>query len=374
MHTAYIRRATLQTFGLAALTLAALADGQEYPPREVCPEDGGCASTASEPYDLSSFDIPFAYEWPIPPKITRTIRVPEHMSLAAASRIPRARIIVAAGSYGGLTIKQSDQWFDFDDRAIINGSITIDHYGGQERTRFTGGQVIGTRLEGTRGIRDFLIENVDLRLTEGIYAGLNNRVGAGATRVAMINSSTHTRLYSWFLAPQVAATNIILANNNLQGGQPDGREATVRCMTTDRLIIVDNRITNRAKHLFRNHGAVTNTFFARNQLEASSSSIIMITTRAGGASYGDIRDVWLLDNRIYYPGTDTHADVSTGGSLGDGIYNINVEGNETYVGGGSSSFTIVTPSGASPPVTFRYRGNTRLDYVAPPLADAGASR
>lgn len=326
---------------------------------------GGLYAQSSEPYDLGS--VPFSYSWPTEPAVSRTINVPADMSLAEAAAVPGAHIIVAAGSYSGFTINRADQWFDLDDNAIINGTLTITRSGGQARTKFTGGQVVGSRISAGDAL-DFLFGGVMFTMSDGIYMSLSWQ-STGSQRIAMINSTTNTTAYSWFMAPQVVDTNIILANNDFAGGQPSGEEATLRIMSATRLIVVDNRITNGGKHCFRNHGTGGYTYFARNQIEVYGSATQADPT-AGGQYDGPLQDIYFVDNSYYLMdlGQDFLMEVQYGG-----VDNFTVSGNTSYKGDGSGGFNIGNTGSTGPGTGLNFTNNSSLPYQAPPAFTGGAS-
>ena len=325
------------------------------------------AEPSTDPYDLSGFSVPVAYSWPTAPTITSTINVPADMSLSAAADVPGAHIIVAAGSYGSLTIDRADQWFDFNNSAQVG--VISNNSAAQIRTRITGGVV---RAIDTGGYwTDLLVDNVRLEPPTEIaftpalggtsQAGRSG--GTGANRVAMINSTIRVPSGSsgqgvW-VTPDRASNNVIFAGNDMEG---PGIENTFRVNSIFNLVVVDNRIASPVgKHALRVHGWSRDVFIGYNQLIIANQGMMLNASGSALPPRGPNENLYIRNNDFY--------DAVNGGFTNEIIMKdattVDISNNTSYsvLGGG---FSIDTGDGSPQASTnFTQSNNVRTSYQVP---------
>ncbi len=226
--------------------------GNEPPPPPPPPASG-------DPYDLSGFNIPFVYEWPIEPTTTAIINVPADMDFASAVSNAGSRIVVAAGYTGPAGTFENDLDIVLDNSATITGRV---NFGAAQRIRWTGGNINGEI--GANGFTDLLLDNVNVAGTLPTnFAEFQGRL----ERLALINS-TFTGTVSgggstWgvYIRPVVDweanhHQNVIIANCRLSSNYQASRITTI-----DNLIIVDSVGFNPSgQSSWRIHHRCTNVF------------------------------------------------------------------------------------------------------------------
>ncbi|XOV81716.1 MAG: hypothetical protein ACFHXK_12640 [bacterium] len=245
-------------------------------PRPPCIDGLPCQTPSGPtPYDLSRFDIPFDYSWPVPPQTSQTINVQagSMSSLQQAVSTPGARVIVPAGSYVGnlnfadnveIVASNGARWVLTSNNSCNNTS----------NVSWTGGVIDGSNFAYSLSwfnCNDWLIDNVRFDDLDGLYPFNGN----SANRFAMVNSTGRFTNYAWFSLGAYTGTrikyrNAIIANCDFEGGYPSGAESTVRWQRVENGIIVDSRLWNGAKHSFRTHYGSRNMFIHSTQLEGGS--------------------------------------------------------------------------------------------------------
>jgi hypothetical protein len=234
-------------------------------------------------YDLYATDtngvgtIPFAVNWPAEPaSVSTTVDVTagNASSLSNALLVNNATINVPAGTYSGsFTVTGSDQIILLDDEAVIAGGLTVNHTGSAARVRWEGG-VIDSIVSNVavNNARDFLMRNVNANVRE-VNCGVGTQ---SARRCAFIHNTIYAQRTGFF-TPGASAfqrlQDIILAGNYISGGMTVGNsgvESAIRIQSTDRTIIVDNRLRcgfdgQSVKHTIRSHYGNAD-YFVRNAL------------------------------------------------------------------------------------------------------------
>lgn len=333
----------------------------------------------SDPYDLTlggtrSFPSELSQQasWPTAPTTTQTINVTagNFTSLQNAVNTSGALVNVPAGTYTGtLYITATDVDIVLDDNAIIAGTVEFgDFFGNSIRHRWTGGQISGTGSEGTgdriyvRG-NDILIDN--LKVNSG-----NAFLIEGALRFALINSTVASGYYAVFSQQFSTNSDYIFANN--QFSTTSSAQATVRLMSIDRLVFVDNRsISGTGNRALRLHYFMNDAWVAGNEFIATTPASHMWFTEDGGNgnTYGAFGPLYVSDNTIYSD-QNFYADTDIGpvGTqiAGGPIYVYNtVSYNNNY----SSNTSFVNEVSTA---TLTWVNNVRQPYQAPPAFSGGA--
>lgn len=269
------------------------------PPLLECQDGGECLPPVGGHYDLGELPTELnALQWPEAPNTSRTINVSTMSELQSAVQQPGSRIVVEAGSYvGSLGNFANDVDIVMSNAATLTLTGTLD-FGNVQRLRWTGGTIDGNNFshqifqaDGS----DQLFDNVRITDMADILLGLGP-----VTRLAIINSSLRSNRYGMFTQSGDSHQDIILANNNLEGGFQNGAESTVRLMNVDRAVMVDNRVYNGGKHVFRVHYAsdliyASRNMFVNNGFMADNHPI------GGGVLQAD--RLWIVDNDFYGPRT-----------------------------------------------------------------------
>lgn len=276
------------------------------------------------PYDLYATDtenrgvIPHEINWPIAPVTNRTINVPADMTLQEAAAQSNAIIIVSAGNHGDFDTRDStDQRWIIDRNAVFT-RISVGRGNGNlrgARIHISGGRFDDV----TQGIflvgDDLLIENVNWRyefMTLG--SGFGN---APFNRVAFVQCSLFA-YYGMMLHNDGLQhgypmnTDFIFAGNYFAGGMEplvNGGGAQIefgiRCMSTDRMVLVDNRARNGIqglvwKNAYRIQDGCRNVFMRRNMTEYGDAIRLNYNDTVPNGE-GLLGRVEIYDHRSYVP-------------------------------------------------------------------------
>ena len=261
-------------------------------------------------YDLSGFDVPFAFNWPTRPTTGQTVVVTNNEQLAAALAMPHTRIEISAGTYGELVLTEDDQHILASNVATFSGLRTA---GRPARVILEGGVIeAGSTNSISLVLDDFVMKNVHIASVSTFALGLGSNK---AHRVALIHNTIYAArvgLYSPGVVGGVTrSTDFFIAANYLQGGMTpsnSGVEPALRIQGHLRAVIVDNRARcgfdgQGTKHTYRSHYGNHNYFMRRNMNEYGDG--IYFKPRANRepvVADNFMGDHWVYDHVSYYNG------------------------------------------------------------------------
>ena len=340
------------------------------------------------PYDLYATDsrnrglIPFQVNWPEPPRTTRTIQVPNDMSFSAAQNVAGAVIHVAAGDYGPLRISQNDQAWLFDSGAHITGLSVANR---PQRIVLSGGTGDMGGQQIPMLVDDFLMMNVDYDNIGNLLWGFGDIT---VSRVAIIQNRLHCWAHCVFTPGATANTggnfgsDLIVAGNYMQGGMDpanSGIEATVRIMSMERVVLVDNRSRNGrsgegVKNVYRSLYGNKDFWARRNMIEYGDGWKL-----SQGSASSPPNNVagrhWIYDT-VHYLGSDNASASVSSAATRDSNSGMSVAWPEPLVTGGNiqySSETSITVNNTesstwrwSPQAGDPTGANVRSPYQTPP--------
>lgn len=272
------------------------------------------------PYNLGTLPPELTIRWPAPPQIEQTVEIstaPEDGTMRAEQT--RTRFIIAA-NLERLNLAASDIEVQVNEGVFI-GKLFIAR--ASKRLRITGGGFGSIEVETLTDynstppvsneawmVEDLLLNNVQVTtvVPEDRSADDNENTFSAfylrGKRIALLNSRVQAFHYSvWVWAntdtSDFSCEDIILAGNVFESAGP---EATVRLVSVQRSVVVDNRFINVGipsptgeithKHNYRVHGRSDLNFAARNTLIKSG---LMMGTMAGD----DLGTVWFQESFIY---------------------------------------------------------------------------
>jgi hypothetical protein len=306
------------------------------------------------PYALGKLPAGFTIHWPNPPKITRSVDVKTIGDFNKAAATPGTLITVKGHVAGSGNISASDIEVHMDDGASLDG-LTIAR--AVKRIALVGGTYNGTiemsiasQFYPTRAdnpawiIEDMMIDGVHARSTSGTALFVRG------TRVAVLNSFLHGADYGIWGDSINQNLDVIVANNQIEA---EGRQATVRFVSVNHLVAVDNRFTDLLqtgeKHNFRIHGTSDNVFAARNELVNSGTMIATMPDDSVG-------HVWFENNTFHHKTPDLFNMDRTQ------LHVLDAHNNVAYTNVWSCFYCGSAPSGWS------VGGNTIKPYTNPPAA------
>jgi len=222
----------------------------------------------TEPYDLTNGGlrtVPFAYSWPAPPVITRTVSVTTAAQFNAEAAIDGTLINITASFAGTKNVLGSDI-----DIVVANNTIDLTGdmaFGNQntlvERVRWTGGNLFGTfRAVNTNDIlfNDFYAES-----NGTLTVDLSQAAGRGFNRIAFINTTLRvingSSASDWaiFMQQSAGSTDLIMANAKLfSTGQNNRFQSVTNLILVDSVFNPDGASANG----MRVHYESTNVFVA----------------------------------------------------------------------------------------------------------------
>jgi hypothetical protein len=250
-------------------------------------------------YDVGTLPAELQLRWPRPPRTTREVEVGSLAEFESAAAQAGTRVVVTSDLRGGpATVNASD----ID--VVVRPGVRIDKLvigPGQKRVAVHGGhyQAIGMTLPAqfwpTRVAKpewsneDVIIDGVKIDAPE-IGIGIYGR------RVAVLRSEISAQTYCiWSEAiMDIGSEDIVLAGNRLKSAGP---EATVRLVSAQRTVTVDNVLENSMKHNYRIHGRSDLNYAARNVLVNTG---VMI----GTGDDDQIGRAWFEGNTFYHTAPD----------------------------------------------------------------------
>lgn len=353
-----------------SLHLPRRGDGTIWTPDRIIPVSGIYDLTLGGARSFPSAELTGGQAaWPNAPVTNQTINVTagSFTSLQNAVAISGARVIVPAGTYAGtLHLDDSDVDVVVDNGAIIDGTIEFGNFlTGPSRVRWSGGRHIGA-VGGRVYIRncvDLLIDNLNSDSGEGMLM-------EGAIRFALINSTFNSGFYAVLSQSFSDHQDHIYANNLFTTTSPN--QATVRLMSMDRLIFVDNRsVSGAGNRALRLHYKMLDAWVANNEFIAQTPASHMWLTENGGNgnTYGPFGPLYVADN-VIYSDQNFYADTDIG-PVGTEIPGgpIYVYNNISYNNNFSVNSNFVNEVSTA---GLTWSGNTRLPYQAPPAFSGGA--
>lgn len=285
----HVRSLSATVWLAAACLVAGAASAQVAPNAPVlCIDEQPCGPAGSAPYNLGSLPSEFgAPNWPAAPVIRSEVTVSNQSQLTSALAQNGVRIIVQAGRYGEITIGGSDKEIVFRPGAVLapSGSTAISLQG-PTRLVIRGGHGEGG-MYGSGSPTDVLIDGLTLVTKMGASQWSDTIEIQGARRLAVINSNFSAYRYTSYIAN---SSDVIYANNVLEGAGP---EATFRNTSNQRVIAVDNTLSNPQKHNFRVHVGSDLIYFARNRLIGSGIMVAQI-------SDFEANRIWIQNNTLYH--------------------------------------------------------------------------
>ncbi len=205
--------------------------------------------------------------WPEPPRIARTVRAASANEVQEAVDRAGTRIEVNARIDAPITIHASDIEVLLGPRARIE-RIVIDR--GVHRVRIADGQVNSIELLPPAAWDPDVRYDEDLFVTDVSLENLHMEANDSALvirgrRVAVIGSDVTAERYSLWAGDTgpLDGEDLIVAHNTFRSAGP---ESTLRMHDVERSVVVDNVLSNGAKHDYRVHGRSDLAYAARNVL------------------------------------------------------------------------------------------------------------
>lgn len=278
------------------------------PPPLLCVDDTDCVETAAVEegdgqdglYTFASIgNVPFAYSTPVPPNITSEVTVTP--ATFSANMVSGRRLILSPGNYGHQTIGTQDQEFVLQSGAEL-GRLAFTS--SAARLKFTSSSLRAGRISyidmQSRSTSDILFDG----LTQYHIGGGNTRNFLYGSRIAIMNSDLTT---SAMVLYSNEGSDLVLANNRmLQAypgyfGESGASDASVRLHGVQRLLFVDNFLTNlpidapNDRHTFRIHGSsgssmADNLYIANNLFVGPGTGVVTSSHET------DIGRVWWENN------------------------------------------------------------------------------
>lgn len=250
-----------------------------------------------EPLSMGRYDLGPLPEaigevgWPAMPRIRREVEI------QGGERVvdrPGTRV-VARGAIERVVVRADDVEIRGEVGAQI-GHVVIER--GRARIRIQGGRYGKIELPVPAQFvpppvvwrrewmaRDVSIDGVEVEAADSAFM-------IRGQRVAILRSRVRAEHYSVWCGDteDFQSEDLIIAGNRFVSAGP---ESTVRLVSVRRAVVVDNVISNTAKHDFRVHGVSEGVVFARNRLLNTGIMVgSMEDDRIGG--------VWILDNAMYH--------------------------------------------------------------------------
>lgn len=273
----------------------------------------------AEPYPLSAYSIPFAYNWPTAPNITSEATV--DASSLAVNNVNGRRLTLTADDYGDVSPADDQEW-------ILQAGANIDdfNFGGSSRLKVRGetprvgriGALIGAAEGAGAGTTDILFDGI--YQSNGLWTASSNSASNAPAghRVAIVNSSLNTASYTLYLGAQSATdfNNIIIAGNYIRNDNSIPistsvlAQHAVRFMSVHTYIFAGNYIEKFDDGIiWRIHCNSTspatdnyNGFVGGNVLVRAGGTIysgFQIFPASGAYTPGDIYDVVFDDNEVH---------------------------------------------------------------------------
>lgn len=317
----------------------ALASGLAYtavpaPPTVLC-SSPGCTSVGGR-YDLGQIPDAFSrLQWPAPPSTTSTVTVSTSGELAGAL-VSGNRIIVRAGSYGGVSFdsSHSDIAVIAEPGAIFNGSINFgptSHLSQPARISWSGGTINGT-VNGNG--MDILVDGATINGGNGV--GLFWR--EFPQRSAVVNSTISSSNYT--VISNRGGSDLIHANNTIVHS---GSYNPIRVVGLSSAVFVDNLVRGNGRPS-RVHAGSSLVLWERNVLEDSN---LFIEPNNGGGDGAELpmRDLYVVENNFWRSGGWAFA---IGEQTPGNMFNVTVIGNREHNTscGSSSCGTMYGVSGS----------------------------
>ena len=307
------------------------------------------------PYPLGKLPDGFTIHWPTPPKITRSVDVKTVDDFNKAAATPGTLITVKGHVFGAGNISTSDIEVRMDDGASLDG-LTIGH--GVKRIALIGGTYnetiemsIASEFYPNRADHpEWTIEDM---MIDGIHATSKSQTAlfVRGTRVAVLNSFLHGADYGIWGDSISQNLDVIVANDQIEA---EGRQATVRFVSVNHLVAVDNRFTDLLqtgeKHNFRIHGTSDNVFAARNELVNSGTMIATMPE-------DNVGHIWFEHNTFHHKTPDLFNMDRTGK-----LKVVDAHDNVAYTNVWSCFFCGAAPAGWS------IDNNAIKPYTDPPAA------
>lgn len=267
-------------------------------------------------------------------------------AMAIGARIVRPD----AGSYSctgsQVSFQAADTWLDLSNGVTITVSSGDFSFGGFDRLKLSGGNVIVSAgdMDGFGG-QHIEVSNMDIDLSSG-----DNFDTTGADNLALMYSDVTTGNYAYFSSPGFAQNDIVIAGNNLLGGE-SGTTSTFRIQDGTRVLIAQNRIDNNLglAFLFRIWADSQDFLVVDNHSITNGAGgwAVWITTDCGTRP-GDIDDIFIRDNSFYNPDDDAIiASASYDNGCASSCTDVEFDGNVMYTTPERTTFGVTAGADAA---------------------------
>lgn len=246
------------------------------------------------PRDLGTLPAELAeLAWPAPPRITREVEVTSAAEMQAAVDVDGTRVRVRGAIPERVTVHGSDIEIVGDAQSSV-ARLGLDS---AHRVRITGGEYGVIELQPPARWNpdpryDIALLSTDVMIERVRVVADDTAFLVRGRRVAVIDSDVTAERYSLWAGDTgpLDGEDLIVAGNTFRSAGP---EATVRIHDVIRSVVVDNVLSNTAKHNYRVHGRSDRAFAARNLLLGTG---VMIGTQPGDR----VGTIIFVDNVLHH--------------------------------------------------------------------------